>query len=71
LHHYVIGFPGGGHWKEVFNSNVYDRWVNPNAQGNSGGVDAAGPARDGMPASAGLTLPANSLLVFSRDRGDF
>jgi 1,4-alpha-glucan branching enzyme len=26
---YNIGFPGGGHWLEVFNSDVYDNWVNP------------------------------------------
>lgn len=68
---YNIGFPGGGHWNEVFNSDVYDHWFNPNAQGNLGGVSADGSARDGMPVSAALTLPANSLLVFARDWGDF
>ncbi|MDK2745296.1 MAG: alpha amylase C-terminal domain-containing protein [Nitrospira sp.] len=68
---YHIGFPGGGHWNEVFNSDVYDQWFNPNAQGNPGGVSANGPAWDGMPTSGGITLPANSLLVFARDGGDF
>jgi 1,4-alpha-glucan branching enzyme len=68
---YHIGFPGGGQWQEVFNSDIYDRWVNPNAQGNPNGITAGGPGRDGMPASAGITLPANSILVFARDRGDF
>lgn len=68
---YRIGFPGGGHWNEVFNSDVYDEWVNPIAQGNPAGISANGPAWDGMPTSAGITLPANSLLVFARDWGDF
>jgi 1,4-alpha-glucan branching enzyme len=68
---YRLGFPQGGHWNEVFNSDVYDQWFNPNAQGNPGGVTADGPAWDGLPASAQITLPANSILVFARDSGDF
>jgi hypothetical protein len=39
---YEIGFPGGGHWREVFNSDVYERWVNPSTQGNGGGIEANG-----------------------------
>lgn len=70
-HGYRIGFPAGGYWYEVFNSDVYDQWVNPNAQGNAGGVTADGPSWDGLPASAAITLPANSILVFARDHGDF
>lgn len=70
-HSYQLGFPGGGHWHEVFNSDIYDTFFNPNAQGNSGGISADGPPRDNLPASAGITLPANSLLVFARDQGDF
>jgi 1,4-alpha-glucan branching enzyme len=66
---YRLGFPGGGHWQEVFNSDVYDNFFNPNVQGNPGGVAADGPGWDGLPASAGLTLPANSILVFARDAG--
>lgn len=68
---YRIGFPGGGSWQEVFNSDIYDNFFNPNAQGNPGGITADGPAWDGLPTSAGITLPANSLLVFARDSGDF
>lgn len=68
---YRLGFPGGGHWNEVFNSDIYDQWFNPNVQGNPGGITADGPAWDGLPTSAGITLPANSLLVFARDWGDF
>ncbi|MEA3186275.1 MAG: 1,4-alpha-glucan branching enzyme [Chthoniobacter sp.] len=68
---YELGFPGGGHWREVFNSDVYDNFTNPNVQGNPGGIAANGPPRDGLPTSAGITLPANSILVFARDVGDF
>ena len=63
---YRIGFPSGGHWNEVFNSDIYDQWVNPNARGNPGGVTADGPSWEGLPASAGIMLPANSMLVFAR-----
>ena len=70
-HSYRIGFPSGGHWNEVFNSDIYDEWFNRNVQGNYGGVTADGPPWDGLPTSAQITLPANSILVFARDTGDF
>ncbi len=70
-HSYRLGFPGGGQWHEVFNSDIYDNFYNPNAQGNPGGVTADGPSWDGLPNSAEITLPANTILVFSRDLGDF
>ena len=63
---YRIGFPGGGGWREVFNSDVYENWVNPGVTGNGGGVNADSDGRDGFNFSAALTLPANSLLVFAR-----
>ena len=63
---YEIGFPAPGFWREVFNSDIYERWVNPWPQGNGGGVDANGPPRHGLACSAALTIPANSLLVFAR-----
>jgi 1,4-alpha-glucan branching enzyme len=63
---YQVGFPGSGRWLEVFNSDVYDNWVNPNVAGNGGAVDASGPPLHGLPASAALTIPANGLLVFAR-----
>ena len=65
-HGYEIGFPGGGRWREVFNSDVYERWVNPGVQGNGGGVEATGRVMHGLGFSAALTLPANSVLVFAR-----
>jgi 1,4-alpha-glucan branching enzyme len=63
---YRIGFPGGGEWREVFNSDVYENWVNPGVTGNGGGVFAGATPWHGFDHSASLTLPANSLLVFAR-----
>ena len=67
---YAIGFPGAGHWLEVFNSDVYDHWVNPIVAGNGGGVDANGPPMHGLPCSANIVIPANGFVVFARDDGD-
>ena len=69
-HSYAIGFPVPGHWEEVFNSDVYDNFVNPWVQGNFGGIAADGPPMHGMSQSAGITIPANGVLVFARDWGD-
>lgn len=69
-HNYQIGFPGGGHWLEVFNSDVYDNWVNPIVAGNGGGLDANGPPLHGLPNSASVTIPANGFVVFARDGGN-
>ena len=63
---YRIGFPGGGEWQELFNSDVYEDWVNPNVAGNGGQVVAEPAPLHGMGYSAALVLPANSILVFSR-----
>ncbi len=63
---YRIGFPGGGAWREIFNSDVYENWVNPGVTGNGGGVWAEAEAMHGFGNSAALTLPANSVLVFAR-----
>lgn len=64
---YQIGFPSGGHWAEVFNSDVYDNWVNPSAAGNYGGVYASGPPMHGLSFSASITIPANGFVVFARE----
>jgi 1,4-alpha-glucan branching enzyme len=69
-HSYRLGFPLSGLWHEVFNSDVYDDFVNPWVEGNSGGVTADGGPRHGLAYSAGVTIPANSLLVFARDWGN-
>lgn len=69
-HSYRLGFPGDGHWKEVFNSDIYDNFFNPDSQGNYGGISASGPGMHSLPSSAGITIPANSILVFARDQLD-
>jgi 1,4-alpha-glucan branching enzyme len=65
---YQLGFPVSGHWDEVFNSDIYENWVNPNSQGNYGGITADGPGLHGFSQSAGVTIPANGLLVFAKTR---
>lgn len=69
-HSYRLGFPLPGHWHEVFNSDLYDHFANPWVQGNPGGVSTDGGPMHGMAQSAGITIPANSVLVFARDHGD-
>ncbi|HZX59644.1 MAG TPA: alpha amylase C-terminal domain-containing protein, partial [Mucilaginibacter sp.] len=44
---YRIGFPWGGTWKEAFNSDVYEDWVNPNVAGNGGQVTTDDQPFDG------------------------
>jgi len=69
---YQIGFPCVGRWVEVFNSDAYDSCnangvlVNPQVAGNDGGVDASGPPLHGLPASAGIVIPANGVVVFAK-----
>lgn len=67
---YPVPFPRGGEWLEVFNSDVYDGWVNPSAAGNGGRVWADGPPRHGLAASAQIVVPANGVMVFTGDAGD-
>jgi 1,4-alpha-glucan branching enzyme len=67
---YNLGTPHGGEWLEVFNSDVYDNFINPNVQGNGGRIVAQGPGMHGFPSSAAFTIPANSILVFAQDKGD-
>ena len=61
---YAIGFPFAGRWVEVFNSDVYDNFVNPLVAGNGGGVVAAGRPLHGFAASARIVIPANGMVVF-------
>jgi 1,4-alpha-glucan branching enzyme len=63
---YGIGFPYAGPWAEVFNSDVYDHWVNPIVAGNGGGITASGPPLHGFAASANIVIPANGFVVFAR-----
>jgi 1,4-alpha-glucan branching enzyme len=63
---YRIGFPTGGEWREVFNSDVYESWVNPGVVGNGGSVFSEPIPLHDFGYSAPLVLPANSILVFAR-----
>lgn len=65
-YNYAIGFPYPGHWTEVFNSDVYENWVNPSAAGNGGSIVAWGPPMHGFGASANIVIPANGFVVFAR-----
>lgn len=63
---YELGFPINGYWKEEFNSDVYDNWVNPWVAGNGEGIDVNGSGMHGLPFSSQITIPANSIVIFSR-----
>jgi 1,4-alpha-glucan branching enzyme len=64
---YAIGFPRMGAWREIFNSDVYDHWVNPMVAGNGQGIDAQGPGMHGFPTSGTIVLPANAVVAFARE----
>ncbi|HET8924271.1 MAG TPA: alpha-amylase family glycosyl hydrolase [Candidatus Acidoferrum sp.] len=66
-YNYQIGFPRGGRWLEVFNSDVYDNWVNPIVAGNGGAIEADGPPFHGLSCSAALTIPANGFVIFAQE----
>jgi 1,4-alpha-glucan branching enzyme len=68
-YNYAIGFPFSGRWFEVFNSDVYDNWVNPMVAGNGGGISADGGPQHGFSASANIVIPANGIVVFALDAG--
>jgi 1,4-alpha-glucan branching enzyme len=67
---YTIGFPSAGRWLEVFNSDVYENWVNPITTGNGGAIEANGRPAHAFAASADIVIPANGVVVFARDQGD-
>ena len=63
---YRVGLPGGGDWRELFNSDVYENWINAGVAGNNGRVVATAQPLHGFGYSADIVLPANSILIFSR-----
>jgi 1,4-alpha-glucan branching enzyme len=65
-HGYWIGLPTAGEWRELFNSDVYDAFPNPDPIGNGGAVQAWDSPLDGFTATAALTLPANGVIVLGR-----
>jgi 1,4-alpha-glucan branching enzyme len=64
---YQLGFPSAGRWRELFNSDYYDTFPNPQVAGNGGSVFADGPAMHGLASSASVVIPANAVLVFGRE----
>jgi 1,4-alpha-glucan branching enzyme len=63
---YNLGFPAPVFWREIFNSDVYDNWVNPQVAGNGAGVHADGGPLHGFAASAFVFIPANGVVVFAK-----
>ena len=61
---YRIGFPRAGHWREVFNTDAYDNWVNPIVAGNGGAIEAVPTPMHGFAASAEIVIPANGVVIF-------
>jgi hypothetical protein len=61
---YCVGLPLGGDWLELFNSDA--AIYGGDNRGNGGRITANGPARDGLPTSACLTLPRMGVLVLGR-----
>jgi len=66
-HHYHIGVPHAGRWRELLNSDARD--YHGSGQGNYGGVEAAPSPSHGQPASLWLTLPPLSI-VFLKHASD-
>jgi 1,4-alpha-glucan branching enzyme len=63
---YRIGLPQPGRWREVFNTDVYDNWVNPRVAGNGGSIETSPAPLHGFAQSAELVLPANAVIVLMR-----
>jgi 1,4-alpha-glucan branching enzyme len=63
---YELGYPAHGYWREVFNSDAYDNWINPNCAGNNGGIHVSGQPLHNLPTSAHIVIPANSIMIFAR-----
>jgi 1,4-alpha-glucan branching enzyme len=61
-HNYQVGFPRGGRWLELLNSDAVE--YGGSGQGNMGGIDAMPIPLHGRKWSAVLTLPPLSALFF-------
>lgn len=63
-HHYRVGVPAGGLWKELLNSDA--REYGGSGQGNAGGKTADAVRFHGRPHSLDLTLPPFGVLFLER-----
>jgi len=62
---YRFGVPGGGHWKELLNSDAPQ--YGGSGQGNLGGVDAVPIPMHGRTHSLTVTLPPLGVIFFQRE----
>ncbi len=62
---WVCGFPASGHWREALNTDA--AIYGGENRGNLGGVTAGDPGHNSQPASARITLPPLSTLIFVHD----
>jgi 1,4-alpha-glucan branching enzyme len=67
LDSYAVELPAPGHWREIFNSDLYDHFPNPWVVGNADGIWANGPAGRTYPRTARIRIPANGALVLARE----
>ncbi|WP_407155105.1 alpha amylase C-terminal domain-containing protein [Bradyrhizobium sp. STM 3557] len=61
---YAIGFPAGGAWRLVFDSEAYEAGAS-SAVGRE--ISADGPPLHGRPCSAHVAIPANGIVVYARN----
>ncbi|MBW1799557.1 MAG: 1,4-alpha-glucan branching protein GlgB [Deltaproteobacteria bacterium] len=64
-HHYRVGVPANGTWRELLNSDAGD--YGGSGQGNLGGVQAASASFHGLPYSIEVTLPPLAIVYFKRE----
>jgi 1,4-alpha-glucan branching enzyme len=64
-HHYRVGVPAGGYWKEVMNSDAQE--YGGSGQGNLGGVEASPLPFHGRQYSLTVTAPPLGIAVFKRE----
>lgn len=60
---YAVGFPAGGTWRLVFDSNAYEVGAHSAVGGE---ISADGPPLHGRPCSAHVAIPANGIVVYAR-----
>lgn len=63
---YRIGFPWDGEYEEILNSDA--AYYDGGNEGNAGSVWSSWGNYDGLPASAAITLPRMSAMVFAKNR---
>ena len=64
---YQLGFPLPGHWREIHNGDRYDKFPNPWRKGTMREWSRTDRRSTTSPIPPGITIPANSLLVFAHE----